>query len=1123
MMHIWNRLAAEVEYYDHFTSTHHHNNHNTSRHPVRRPAFLDRPLDGGLLGATLVAWRTAVLHALSSSSQPHQPPISIPYLLHPWTMWHDCLERYHRSGLVDAIRPPAYAMILHVMGQWVTLQSPQSLSVVPHSQLTHAQRPQGSFTTTHNTNETPWTFLQAAISMHCTMVERSQHNPHDTLHHPTSATAYGLLQLCVACHERQAHVPLPSDSTPTTPLDPTQIAHEWVHALEHWYHQTRRLDQQPTANLYTSLLNLPPPSSFHNQLEWIQHCYQIMQHTCPDWNSGRTTAHVCHALANAVRVDREQEGTTTVSPRASSSSSLTTDHAPPPSSQTAADWAAQLVWDQCQRYQDHNYDVHFQPHAQAISSVLTAYGRQGRANEATEFWNAMQGWAQSLPSTTTTNHVDWLQHNWVCYSTLVWVYAQVGDTQRTEALLMQLLHAMEQGTMTNHTAHHNHNHKNNETQRQVSYDTAADSNVFGFDHQQQDQQQQDQLLLNGTLWEGVLTAWAKSGQPEAPAYMKQVLERLQTLRSRRQLPPVPVFMYNKVLSCHAHLGQPHQAEEWWDYMTRGRKQQQQEGEASSLSSQPSFSNAPTVPDPGMTPNGESYMAMILAWSKVGQPEKCEEYLKQYCQWLQSSPLAAQQQQQGRVLQKPFGIVLEAWANSQHPHAAFRAQAIVNVMQQDYQLQPNAVVYSSLLWAWVRSDPNVVGDVTQPVEHLWNQWKQQRQQQAFHYQHQQKQQPQSQPQGPRDTTPWKNHAAPVFQPTAQIVHAVLAALCKSTNPQAMERAHQVFEEMQQIFQIEPNVQHYTTLMNGYAKHQQPEKAEQVFRELRNRPSTHVQATTSSSSSANVDLSTAFRTRLEAWSQAGDPEMTLQVLKEWNQPSNASSSSWNGWTLHERPAIRDMSAVLRAWLRSNHPQAAPNAEATLRQMLPYFDPTTSSRSKTTTTAKNQTPKQGMDATSFDTVISAYAKSNTREAGARALGLLRELERLSALQAKQALTDDHKDHKTMPTSSSSSSSVLQPTLVSYTGVLVALCRSHKQGSPAQETEDDLDQVMTELQQYSHQQGQAFWSRVRTPERLLENVRRALEATPSLRNREKLLNQWRDLYATATATTRNKNNNNQ
>ncbi|KAL7559803.1 hypothetical protein ACA910_003969 [Epithemia clementina (nom. ined.)] len=208
------------------------------------------------------------------------------------------------------------------------------------------------------------------------------------------------------------------------------------------------------------------------------------------------------------------------------------------------------------------------------------------------------------------------------------------------------------------------------------------------------------------------------------------------------------------------------------------------------------------------------------------------------------------------------------------------------------------------------------------------------------------------------------------------------------------------------------------MTSWMRRQRPDKVEALFQDMTNRYNELVHLSSSSSSSGNdydiLSKKEALRpsaknhtTRLQAWSKAGNPEKASEALRDWIADSDAATlagSTFRGGG----PGTQEFNAVLIAWLRSQHPDAALMADRGLQEMMEI--------------AANNTNHHRFhchpNLQSYTTVISAYAKLSTPQAGTRALELFRQLRNV-AHQAKDPST-------------------MEPDFFVYAGVLAALLRS-------------------------------------------------------------------------------------
>ena len=330
----------------------------------------------------------------------------------------------------------------------------------------------------------------------------------------------------------------------------------------------------------------------------------------------------------------------------------------------------------------------------------------------------------------------------------------------------------------------------------------------------------------------------------------------------------------------------------------------------------SETNAIPKPDRG------SYLGAVDSWCSAGRPEKAESLLKEFCrQGLVADKLIDQQH---------FSVVLEAWARSDDPSAVKRATDVFSLLPKQ-KIKPGAVVYTSLLSCWANS----------AIRNRWKEMKKIYDQMKNHW---------------RDGDEFA-------RPDILTFNVLLHGLGKS-NPNDLDaEASFILREMKEQG-IVPNRYVYNTLMSGLAMKNQPDEIEKMFQEM-----------SKDFHDGNVDArpgAHTFAIRLQAWSQAGDPQMTSRALNEWIEGCDACL------VVDEEPGTQDFNAVLQAWMRSGENHAAKKAEMGLRQMLRL--------------AKSERFSCFPDKYSFNTVISAYAKSRDSEAGKKAFNLLQEMKDLS-----------------------------------------------------------------------------------------------------------------------------------
>ena len=171
------------------------------------------------------------------------------------------------------------------------------------------------------------------------------------------------------------------------------------------------------------------------------------------------------------------------------------------------------------------------------------------------------------------------------------------------------------------------------------------------------------------------------------------------------------------------------------------------------------------------------------------------------------------------------------------------------------------------------------------------------------------------------------------------NSLLSAWARSNSIHAVENLERLFKGMKEEMVVKPDATVYATLMAAYARHNRLNDVEHLFAEMKNasasgmKPSWHV-----------------YVTRLHAWSKAGHPEKTAEILGEIIQLHEQGESN-------VEISTRTFNPVLTAWLRSQRENAAEMAEKGLSQMLQF--------------SKEKRFDCHPDVFSFNTVISAYGE--------------------------------------------------------------------------------------------------------------------------------------------------------
>ncbi|KAL7574052.1 hypothetical protein ACA910_015630 [Epithemia clementina (nom. ined.)] len=864
--------------------------------------------------------------------------------------------------------------------------------------------------------------------------------------HPTATTIYHVVQLWAQC---------------AIPHVSAQRAEYFLDLLQQWYHdsQQQQLQQQqqqqypqhsqflrPTPNLYCAVMEahsrsspphvaLPRIQELWIQLKKQQQQQQQQQHE-QEQNPSAIMATTTKRRQRRAAKDNEHDDNVLDSKiynRVCHAMGLCRHPEAPDAARAVLDELLGLYHsfsirnvdapnDRClqqQQQQQRREELErFQPTTHIYSSVISAYGRAGRVQEAQALMDALRYQGQ-------TN--DALRPNVVAYSALIWAYAHAKDAVGAESVLSQMMQDMQQ-------SHAHNGNKNDSWHAQV----------------------------NAQTWNGILVSWAQSGDPQATERMTLLLDRLETVDLQQQegvKPWVTVDSYNILLSCHA-AQQPKEnavkgalaAEALVQWMeTRSDSHQYRQ----------------------LRPNGDTYMNLLLAWRNAGDPQRCQALLDQFLLKVKKGLL-----DKSCIDQRHFSIVVDAWANSNNPQAAQNAQAIVDNMMIPLGVRPETVCYTSLLWAWARSTGKT--DPAVPMERIY--------QQMLHQ--------------------WQNQGDVYAAPNSLTLNALCFGLSQSSDPTALERAHQYLADLQHhmggrmanVVKL-PSLPISNTLMAAWSKRHRPDRVERLFQELQ----------TAFDQTGDSDFKPdlwSFTSRLHAWSKVGNAKQTTQVLQEWiaeaETPTTARTPTSLTMITKEsfHPGTQAFNAVLHAWALNNRPDAA---ERGLRQMIAY--------------AQAQRFDCAPDKISYTMVISAYAgaawKANHRTfvvdnegddkggveddctasnskhdglspktptAGAHALRLLNELKEAAKKQQKEQLKV-------------SSKLTLEPDFVTYSQVIVALLRSstsHSSSNNGGASTVDMDTIRPIHQLFQELQSKepSFWTQgdKKRTDMLFEKIRQTI-----------------------------------
>lgn len=639
------------------------------------------------------------------------------------------------------------------------------------------------------------------------MLQRSRLNPFDTQYHPTIHAVYGMVELWAR-------------SSPQYRKDAPGRAQAYIKALEHWYEKTQRDVFKPNPNLYCALMEMHSRFSAPDvalgkiwQL-WDQMKQNFSQNGEDEWNA-KIYTRACYAFANCQHPE-------------------------------AADAANKLLNELIYQYKvsldadsdksGNGYQSRLKPDPTLFSTVLNAYSRAGRFEEAEEIFRCMEALAADSNDASIKPDV-------VCYSDLIWAHARAGNTTGAVRHIRQMVEMMEYDELR----------KNGAESKQAAFATRANvSRMSG--------------------WNAVLASWAESSDPNAPSYIRLILDKLEKIVKDKDGSSefLTAYNYNILLSCYARQGTIEAAEAVEDVF----RWMQHQG----------------ITNSSMRPDRDSYLNVILAWCNAGKPERAQAQLTKFYSHMKTRNEGDDRELSPMILdQQHFTIVMEAWAKSEHAMATHKAMKVFRSMQRQ-GIPGNVVSYTSLLWSWAKSSEKSI-DPAKPIIEIFEEMKSQ----------------------------WET-GDEFCRPNLVTYNAVIFGLARSRSPKALDRASKYFRQMTDQHGLQPTDILYNTLMSAWSQRNRPDKTMALFREMQEaykKGNTKV--------GPNHKL---YRTCLWAWSKAGEPEHTSSFLREWIQ-------AFDSGAVKEPPLEREFGAVLQAWLRSQRPEGPAKAEEGLREMLEFAE--------------------------------------------------------------------------------------------------------------------------------------------------------------------------------------------
>jgi len=193
----------------------------------------------------------------------------------------------------------------------------------------------------------------------------------------------------------------------------------------------------------------------------------------------------------------------------------------------------------------------------------------------------------------------------------------------------------------------------------------------------------------------LLSAYAKSNMPDkADSLLQQMLE----LYNHGMESAKPnVISFNNVIQCYANVGNGSKAEQWL-------RRLQDLYDNTCIENNHHHQH---YHDPDWKPDLALYNTVLLAWSKSGQPQNAEEFLR--CMLVIDEENANDFDENIKPNSRSFNIVLSAWARIGE---AERAESILMEMHQlhveeNLDTEPTVVSYNTVLDAYAKKTMKIM--------------------------------------------------------------------------------------------------------------------------------------------------------------------------------------------------------------------------------------------------------------------------------------------------------------------------------------------------------------------------------------------------------------------------------
>ena len=284
------------------------------------------------------------------------------------------------------------------------------------------------------------------------LLQKSNHDPFDTKFHPNRDIVYGMIEIWA-----QSWLP-----------ESCERVEGYLKLLKEWFGQTKREDHRPNPSIFCASMEAHARSNETRAAFCrIKQLFSEMKSNCPASEVDRKALNrVIYAFSEC-------------------------DHPESP------DVAGAMLRDMCESIYDETNNIP-NPDQHTFNTVLSTYGRAGRADAAAELFEYMEQLYER------TGDVS-LRPNKITRTALIWAFAKVGDKKRAESVLLRMIDDLGQ-------------------------DTA------GF-----------------RSWEGVLVAWSESGDPGAGRYIAMIIQRLLKAFGEKNDPGrgITTSTLNILLSCYA--------------------------------------------------------------------------------------------------------------------------------------------------------------------------------------------------------------------------------------------------------------------------------------------------------------------------------------------------------------------------------------------------------------------------------------------------------------------------------------------------------------------------------------------------------------------------------------------